>query len=343
MQNQLAMTLQENVSLLPYNTFGISATSQYFTEIKSLTELQILLQSGLLQHFPFFVLGGGSNVVFKAQFSGIIVRINLKGIEVAEETEDAVLVKAAAGESWPGFVEYCVEHGWYGVENLTAIPGTVGASPVQNVGAYGVEAKDVIESVEAYEILTGVKHIFSNKECCFDYRSSIFKHELKNRYIVSSVLFRLSKKPVLHLEYGSIRSELEKKGLCQPLLSDVSRIISRIREDKLPDPAMIGSAGSFFKNPVVPVPQYEMLHEKYPSLSAYPHKDGYKVAAGWLIEQSGWKGKQLGNVGVYPKQALVLYNLGNCTGEEVKTMASAIQESVFETFGIQLETEAIFV
>jgi len=337
------MTLQENVSLRPHNTFGIEATSQYFTDISAPIDLQILMQSGLLNAFPFFILGGGSNVVFNKLFAGVVVKISLKGITVEEETADSVLVKAAAGEVWSDFVGFCVAHNFYGAENLTAIPGTVGASPVQNVGAYGIEAKDIIESVEAYEILTGKQRIFSNSECQFDYRSSIFKHELKNKYIVASVTFRLTKQPKLNLEYGAIRAEIEKAGITNPTLADVSRIVANIREEKLPNPDKIGSAGSFFKNPVIPVAQFEALKEKHPALVAYPHKGEYKVAAGWLIEQCGWKGRQFGNVGVYPKQALVLYNLGDCTGEEVKALAKEIQQSVETHFGITLEPEAIFV
>ena len=337
------MTLQENVSLKPYNTFGISATSQYFTEIIAPIDLQILLQSGLLHAFPYFILGGGSNVVFSKLFQGITVKISLKGITIEEETSDSVLVKAAAGEVWSDFVDFCVARNLYGAENLSAIPGTVGASPVQNVGAYGVEAKDIIESVEAYEILTGKQRIFSNSECQFDYRSSIFKHALKNKYIVASVIFRLSKQQKLNLEYGAIRTEIEKADITHPTLEDVSRIIAGIREEKLPNPDKIGSAGSFFKNPVIPVSQFEKLKGEFPTMVAYPHKGEYKVAAGWLIEQCGWKGRQLGNVGVYPKQALVLYNLGDCTGEEVKTLAQEIQQSVAVKFGIDLEPEAIFV
>jgi UDP-N-acetylmuramate dehydrogenase len=337
------MTLQENVSLKPYNTFGIAATSQYFTDIAAPIDLQILLQSGLLNAFPFFILGGGSNVIFSKLFAGVVVKISLKGITVLEETDDSVLVKAAAGEVWNDFVDFCVAHNLYGAENLTAIPGTVGASPVQNVGAYGTEAKDIIESVEAYEILTGKQRIFSNNDCQFDYRSSIFKHELKNKYIVASVTFRLSKQPKLNLEYGAIRTEIEKAGITHPTLADVSRIIAEIREEKLPNPDKIGSAGSFFKNPVIPVAQYEALKERHTTIVAYPHKGEYKIAAGWLIEQCGWKGRQFSNVGVYPKQALVLYNLGDCTGEEVKALANEIQLSVATHFGITLEPEAIFV
>jgi UDP-N-acetylmuramate dehydrogenase len=337
------MILQEHTSLKPFNTFGIDAESLYFTELADENDLCELLQSGLLQQHSFFILGGGSNVIFRQDYKGIIVKIGLHGIEKVNEDKQTIWLKAAAGENWSDFVEYCISQGWGGVENLTAIPGTVGASPVQNVGAYGTEAKDVIDTVEAYEIITGCKRLFTNAECRFDYRDSIFKNELKHQYIITSVTFRLQKEPELQLNYGAIQSQLNKENILSPSIADVSRVITRLRETKLPDPSKIGSAGSFFKNPVVSAEQYQTLKQTYPAMVAYPHHEGYKLAAGWLIEQCGWKGKQLGHVGVYPLQALVLVNLGDCTGTEVFSLASEIQQSVQNTFGVELETEAIFV
>ena len=337
------MILLEHTSLKSFNTFGIEAESRYFTELTHENDLRELLQSGLLQQQSFFILGGGSNVIFSKNYPGIVVKVGLKSIEMVNEDTETILLKVAAGENWSNFVDYCVEKGWGGVENLTAIPGTVGASPVQNVGAYGTEAKDVIESVEAYEIVTGFKHTFTNVECKFDYRNSIFKQALKNQFVITSVTFRLQKTPHLQLGYGAVKSQLDKEGIVSPTLADVSRVIAQLREIKLPDPSKIGSAGSFFKNPVVSIAQYNTLKAQYPTLVAYPHHEGYKLAAGWLIEQSGWKGKQLGKVGVYPLQALVLYNLGGCTGAEVLALSKAIQQSVKEAFDVALEPEAIFV
>lgn len=337
------MIFQEDFNLKSYNTFGISATCHFFADVTSAIDLQILLKSGMLQHFPYFILGGGSNVVFYPHFSGIVVHMATKGVSVVEDTGDAVLVKVAAGEVWSDFVDYCIANEWYGVENLTAIPGTVGASPIQNVGAYGVEAGDVIESVEAYEVLTGEKRIFSHGDCRFGYRNSIFKEELKGQYIVSAVTYRLTKQPAYQLGYGAISAELEKDGIALPTLVDISRVVARIRAQKLPDPKEVGSAGSFFKNPVIQAALYDKLKAEHPAMVGYVQGDEYKIAAGWLIEQCGWKGTSQGNVGVYEKQALVLYNAGGCNGEQVQALSDAIRQSVFVKFGIELEPEAIFV
>jgi UDP-N-acetylmuramate dehydrogenase len=272
-----------------------------------------------------------------------VVKVSLRGVEIVKEDAEHVWIKAAAGEIWSNFVTFCIENGWGGVENLTDIPGTVGAAPVQNVGAYGVEAKDVIEAVECIEIATGEWKKLTNAECQFGYRNSIFKQAFKNQYIVTAVTFRLTKKPKLQLSYGGISSRLEREGIEQPTIADVSRVVHSLRINKLPDPAVIGSVGSFFKNPIVTHDKHTVLLQHYPDLVAFSHEDSFKIAAGWLIEQCGWKGKQLGRVGVYPQQALVLYNLGGCTGEEVMKLANAIRQSVNDKFDIDLEPEAIYI
>jgi UDP-N-acetylmuramate dehydrogenase len=339
----LTMNLRQHVSLKPYNTFGIDSEARYFTEITTLEELHTLLSGGMLTTHPFFILGGGSNVVFRNYFRGIVVKISLTGIEKLAENEDSVIIKAGAGENWASFVARCVSLEWAGLENLTAIPGTVGASPVQNVGAYGAEAKDVIESVDAVETATGMLRTFSNTDCRFGYRDSIFKQELKNRYIITSVTFRLSKSKEPNLGYGNLKSVLQQEGISHPTVADISRAVERLRSNKLPDPSETGSAGSFFKNPVIDKEQFGRLKQHYPGIVAFAQPTGYKISAGWLIEQCGWKGKQLGRAGVYPLQALVLVNLGGCSGAEVEALSDAIRKSVNDTFGIRLEPEAIFI
>ena len=337
------MILQQSVSLKPYNTFGIDATCRYFVELKQRDDVEKWVAMQQQSHNSFFILGGGSNVVFHQWIEKSVVKVSLRGIETVKEDAVHVWIKAAAGEIWSNFVTFCIENGWGGVENLTDIPGTVGAAPVQNVGAYGVEAKDVIETVECIEIATGQWKKLSNAECQFGYRDSIFKQAFKNQYIITAVFFRLAKKPKLQLTYGGISSRLEREGIEQPTIADVSRVVNKLRVNKLPDPAIIGSAGSFFKNPIVSHEKFAVLLQNFPDLVAFPLEKSIKIAAGWLIEQCGWKGKQLGRVGVYPQQALVLYNLGGCTGEEVKQLANAIQQSVKEKFDIELEPEAIFI
>jgi UDP-N-acetylmuramate dehydrogenase len=337
------MIFQQSVSLKPYNTFGIDATCRYFVELKQRDDVEKWVTMQQQSHDPFFILGGGSNVVFQQWIEKTVVKVSLRGIEIVKEDTEHVWIEAAAGEAWSDFVNYCVDNEWGGVENLSNIPGTVGAAPVQNVGAYGVEAKDVIEAVECIEIATGQWKKLTNAECKFGYRDSIFKQAFKNQYIITAVTFRLTKKPNLQLSYGGISSQLEREGIEQPTIADVSRVVHSLRVNKLPDPALIGSAGSFFKNPIVTHDKFVVLLQYYTDLVAFPLEGSFKIAAGWLIEQCGWKGKQLGRVGVYPQQALVLYNLGGCTGEEVKQLANAIQQSVKEKFDIDLEQEAIFI
>jgi len=327
-----------------YNTFGIPATADRYIVIEDETQLRRLLSSGELTA-PYLILGGGSNMVFTQHFAGTIVHLECKGIRVVEESvgTDDVWVEAAAGEVWDDFVHHCISHGWYGSENLVAIPGTVGAAPVQNVGAYGIEAKDIIHSVRAFEIATGQERVFSQEECRFAYRNSIFKGDLKDRYIIWSVVFRLHKVFSPDLQYKALSDALQAAGIVNPTPQQLADIITEVRWRKLPRPEETGSAGSFFKNPVVSAEQYERLKATYPDLVAYAVPDGYKLAAGWLIERAGWKGRDLGRCGVYEKQALVLVNRGGCTGAEVLALADAVTASVRELFGVTLEKEAIIV
>lgn len=327
-----------------YTTFGLPASADSYLVINDEIQLRKLLSSGQLSD-SFFILGGGSNVVFTKHFPGTIVHLDNKGIRLlgVDSTSGDYLVEAAAGEVWDDFVHYCISNGWYGLENLVAIPGTVGAAPVQNVGAYGKEAKDSIFRVRTFEISTGHERIFTNKECQFAYRNSVFKEALKNRYIIWSVVFRLSSvfRPDLH--YKALSEALYSAGIEQPSPQQMADAISKIRWGKLPRPEEMGSAGSFFKNPVVPVDHYLKLKASYPDMVAYPVPGGYKLAAGWLIEHAGWKGRAMGRCGVYEKQALVLVNLGGCSGDEVLALAEAVTADVRAQFGVSLEKEAIII
>ncbi len=334
------ISLLENISLKPFNTFGIDASARYFVEIHSDADLQELIADGFLKNRLHLILGGGSNVLFTSDFQGIVLKTVQKGIAILEETAEYVWVEAAAGEVWQDFVLWAVERNYGGIENLSLIPGCVGASPIQNIGAYGVEAKDTIRRVNALELRTGKKHVFENRECRFGYRDSIFKKELKGELMIDSVVFELSKNPVINTDYGAIRNELEKKGIKNPSIKDISELICEIRTAKLPDPAAIGNAGSFFKNPLVNAQKVDELKQTYPNLVTYPQPDGtVKLAAGWLIEQCNWKGYKNNQVGVHPKQALILVNYQNASGLEVISLAGEIQQSVREKFAIDLEME----
>ncbi|MBP9990559.1 MAG: UDP-N-acetylmuramate dehydrogenase [Bacteroidales bacterium] len=322
------------------NTFGINATADQVVAIQNESHLQEVLASGTIGRLPHLVVGGGSNLVFTRPFPGVVLLMQNKGVAVLAEDplERKVSVKVSAGEILDDFVHLAVARGWHGMENLVAIPGTVGAAPVQNVGAYGVEAKDVVQEVNAYEIATGKKRIFSNADCRFGYRDSVFKHEFKDLYVVESVVFSLSLDFDPNLNYAALAS-LEKPVTPESLVEG----IANLRWSKLPRPEEIGSAGSFFKNPIVTASHFEKLKSEYPDIVAYPAGDGFKLAAGWLIEHSGWKGKNLGKCGVYEKQALVLVNRGGCTGEDVLRLASAVEADVQAKFGVLLEKEAIIV
>lgn len=334
------MTVIENKELKHLNTFGLAVKSRLFAELKGVEDLTQLIREPCFHETPMLILGGGSNLLFTRDFPGIVLSVAIPGKRIVEETEDAVVLEAGAGENWHGLVEYCVDQGWGGIENLSLIPGKVGAAPIQNIGAYGVELKDVFEYLEAFEIKTGLVRTFSAAECEFGYRDSVFKRELKGKYLITRVALRLSKHPVLNTSYGAIGTELEKLGKADYTIRDVSKVVIRIRQSKLPDPAVIGNAGSFFKNPEIPTAQFEALKIKYPDIVGYPVREGItKVPAGWLIDRAGWKGRTFGEYGVHKNQALVLVNLGNAKGEDIYRLSGEILEDIQEKYGITLERE----
>ena len=337
--------MKTNVNLRPYNSFGFDAIAKYFVEINTIDDLQTLIQSGVLQKHKTLILSGGNNILFqKDVFDGLVVYINTKGIEILREDGNEVVVRAQAGEDWPEFVRFCVSKGWHGVENLAYIPGKIGAAPIQNIGAYGMELKDSFLQCEAMDLSTGKSKVFTKEDCHFGYRESIFKRELKGQYVITSVDFLLKKNAPLHLEYGNIRSYLEQNGIENPSLQQLHDAICAIRDAKLPDVKQIGSAGSFFKNPVISIEQFEDLQQQYPNIPHYPDTEGMvKVPAGWLIEQAGWKGWRDEHVGVYDKQALVLVHYGGGTGLDIVELAHKIQDSVEKKFGIRISPEVNFV
>lgn len=332
------LQIHENVSLKNFNTFGIEAFARYFVEINHKEELQELFADIQWHNINRLILGGGSNMLFTKNFDGLVVKINIRGIEHRINHEE-VIVEAGAGEIWNNLVNYCVNWGFAGIENLSLIPGSVGASPIQNIGAYGVEVKDVFDSCEAFEIATGNFVHFNNQECQFGYRESIFKQEKKGQYIVCKVKFKLSTQGKVNFSYGAIADELLKKEIHNPTIKDISKVVSEIRVSKLPDPSTIGNAGSFFKNPVISQEAFAPIHSKFPEIVHYIVGNGIKLAAGWLIEQCDWKGKVVGETGTWKNQALVLVNHGNATGKEVFDLSDAIIESVYKKFGVKLERE----
>lgn len=334
------MELHRNFSLKPYNTFGMDVKARLFAVFHNVDELQALLQLPEIKDQPKMILGGGSNILFTRDFEGVILKNNIHGIEVTDLNDDQVLVKTGSGETWHDLVVYTIERGLGGIENLSLIPGTVGAAPLQNIGAYGVELKDVFENLEAVNLETGELVIFNHGQCKFGYRESIFKNEAKGKYIVVYVTLRLSKKPVFNTSYGAITQTLAAMQVPELSLKAISDAVCQIRRSKLPNPAQIGNAGSFFKNPEIPLSQYRALQEKYPSVPSYPTTPGkVKVPAGWLIEQAGWKGRRFDNYGVHKDQALVLVNYGGANGNQVKDLAYQIIDSVQEKFGIRLQPE----
>ncbi len=324
---------------MPYNTFRIDVKASYFVEINSTEDLRLLISTDEFKLNKKFILGGGSNLLLTKDFNGIVIRLAIKGIKVCEEGDD-VYVEAGAAEVWNDFVQYNVNKGYAGLENLSLIPGTVGASPIQNIGAYGVEIKDHFFSLEAFDIETAEIKKFNKEQCEFGYRESVFKSKYKGQYIITSVVFKLSKTPNLKLHYGAIEEELKKRNILNPTIKDVAKVVSEIRVSKLPDPSTIGNSGSFFKNPIIDKPTFERLISNFPDVVNYPAGDGFvKLAAGWLIEQCGWKGKQIGNVGTWKNQALVIVNHGNASGKEIYDFSELIITSVFERFGVSLERE----
>jgi UDP-N-acetylmuramate dehydrogenase len=332
------MPIQKNISLRPYNSFHFEVNASIFISVKSVEELQEILFAGV--NDPLLILGGGSNILLTHKVIERVLKIDITGIEEVKEETSHIFVKAGAGENWSDFVQYTLSRNWGGLENLSLIPGNVGAAPIQNIGAYGVELKDVFFELEAYDRIDKKVYAFGVNDCRFGYRDSIFKSERKGRYIILNVTFRLSKVPLLKTSYGAIREELRKMNVKSPTIQDISKAVITIRRSKLPDPKDIGNAGSFFKNPIVDQAQFLTLSKKYPDLPAYPHEDlSVKLAAGWLIEQCGWKGYRTGDAGVHANQALVLVNYGNATGNEILALSERITESVFKKFGVHLERE----
>ncbi len=334
------MPLQHNASLQPFNTFGIAATADRLGRFHTVDELRALLALPEVQGAPLLILGGGSNVLFTHDFHGTVLLNAIPGIAVVRENDDHVWVKAGAGVTWHTFVLHCVEHGWGGVENLSLIPGKVGAAPMQNIGAYGVEIKDTFDTLEALRIADGEVVTFDKDACAFGYRESFFKRAGRDRYVILNVTFRLNRKAVLNTSYGNIQQELERMGITQPTLRDVSDAVIAIRRSKLPDPAVLGNAGSFFKNPVVPQELVDRIRAEHPDLVSYPAGPGLaKLAAGWLIERAGLKGYDLGTHGVHDRQALVLVNRGGATGGAVYDLSEHVLRTVKEKFGVELERE----
>ncbi len=329
--------IQTNKNLKEYNTFGISVKAEMFAVFSSIEELKQILS--FRNDKKLLVLGGGSNLLLTKDFDGLVIKNEIKRFEVIEETVSEVIVESGAGENWHEFVLNCIDKGFGGVENLSLIPGSVGASPMQNIGAYGVEIKDVFESLTAYHIASGEIHYFDKTKCEFGYRESIFKNKVKGEYIILTVTFRLTKNPTINSSYGAINEQLKVMGIQVPTIKELSAAVIAIRQSKLPDPKIIGNAGSFFKNPTVDNVLLEKIQENYPDIPNYPAENGRKLAAGWLIEKAGWKGRTFDNYGVHKLQALVLVNYGNCTGQEIFDLSSQIIQDVFEKFGVLLERE----
>ena len=333
------MTIQKDVSLKEYNTFGIAAKAKSYLKIESLEELNEVLSQKHQQ--PFFILGGGSNMLLTKDIDALVLHIELKGIKIAEETESHVIIEAQAGENWHDFVLWCLKHNYGGVENLSLIPGNIGTAPMQNIGAYGVELKDVFHSCNAVNLNTKSIKTFKKEECKFGYRESVFKQKLKGQFIITSVLLKLTKKNhLLHIDYGAIKTELESLNIINPSIKDISEAVIKIRKSKLPDPKEIGNSGSFFKNPVLNKIQFTELQKTFPKVPHYVVSDSQiKVPAGWLIETAGFKGKRFNNYGVHNKQALVLVNYGNADGKDIYKLAQLIQITVKRIFNIKIETE----
>ncbi len=330
------MQVLENISLKPYNTFGIECKARFFAIIESRSDLRKIYAEPEFLKLPKLILGGGSNILLCSDFEGLVIKIDLKGIEVLADGS----VKVQAGENWHDFVLWSLKNGYNGLENLSLIPGNVGTAPMQNIGAYGVELKDVFFELEAFHIRSEEVHVFSNSQCEFGYRESVFKNRHKGKYIILSVRFNLFKNALVDIQYGAISTVLESKGIVSPTPKQVSDAVIEIRESKLPNPKEIGNSGSFFKNPVILKSDFIKLQEQYPTIPSYPINDmEVKVPAAWLIEKSGWKGEVFGNYGVHKNQALVLVNYGGANGDAIFQLAKKIQESVKLNFDIHLFME----
>jgi UDP-N-acetylmuramate dehydrogenase len=331
--------IQENISLKPYNTFGIDVKARRFASVTSLDELKSIVDEN--RHEPLFLMGGGSNMLLTQDVDALVLHLNLRGKQVLKQDDDHVWVEVQAGEPWHEFVLYAIENNWGGIENMSLIPGNVGTSPIQNIGAYGREIKDTFVSCKALHLETLEVHEFSNADCKFGYRESIFKQEAKGQYIIVSVVFKLTRRNhQINTAYGDIQAELAEKGVTEPTIRDVSNAVIAIRQSKLPDPKILGNSGSFFKNPVISVSQFEKVKAEHPEVKSFPVSETeVKVPAGWLIEHAGLKGKRWGNAGVHEKQALVLVNYGGATGQEILEVSRKVQATVLEKFGVAIEAE----
>lgn len=329
--------MEYNIDLKDFTTFGVSANAKRFATFSTEEEARNLTKNN---NEALLILGGGSNVLLTQDFNGLVLKNEIKGISIIEKNNVSVVLKVGAGEEWHNFVLHTIENGYFGIENMSLIPGSVGASPMQNIGAYGVEIKDVFEKLEALEIETGEVQTFTKEACAFGYRESVFKHALRGKYIITNVYFRLSLIEKISTKYGAIEQELLKNGIASPTSKDVSNAVIAIRTSKLPNPKDLGNAGSFFKNPVVPIKLYNTIRETFSDAPSYPIDENYvKVPAGWLIESAGWKGKKVGKCGVHINQALVLVNYGGATGNEILNLSSQIIEDINQKFGITLERE----
>jgi UDP-N-acetylmuramate dehydrogenase len=332
--------IRHHVNLQAFNTFGIPAQALHYAELNEEDAFADIMQTDEYRLFPRLIIGGGSNILFTRDFEGLVIRNCLKGISLISENEETVLVEAASGENWHQFVQWCIAQGFGGLENLSLIPGCVGASPMQNIGAYGVEIKDVFKSLTALDLENGKRRVFSKEECAFGYRESVFKTIYKNKYLITSVTFELKRHPVINISYGAIAEQLKAMGVLNPGISDVSKAVMAIRQSKLPDPLVTGNAGSFFKNPEVSAEKYAEILSQFPELVSYPLASGhYKLAAGWLIEQAGLKGYEKNGAAVHTRQALVLINTGTATGEAVLALSTEIIEKVKNKYGVTLERE----
>ena len=335
------------MSLRMYNTFGIDARAQYFSGFKNTDDLNALLdfkKSPGLKNARTLILGGGSNILFTKNFDGLVLKNDISGIETIGEDDDHVYIKAGAGVNWHELVMHCIEMNLAGMENLSLIPGNTGASPMQNIGAYGVEIKDIFHELEAFHLQEKTVKTFGLGECGFAYRESVFKLQYKNQFVILNVTFRLNKKPQFNTSYGAIEQELEKMGIQQLSIRSVSQAVINIRRSKLPDPRVMGNAGSFFKNPEIDNAMFKHLQDIFPGIVGYHLPNGnVKLAGGWLIEKAGWKGYRRGDAGCHARQALVLVNYGNATGKEIYALSREIIESVHEKFGVGLEREVNIV
>lgn len=334
------MEIAKNFSLKRFNTFGIDAKAKAFVEITSEEDVLEILSLKNFKNYRKFILGGGSNILFTKDFDGLVIKNSIPGIEIISEDDATATIEVGAGVIWNDLVTYCVNRNLGGIENLALIPGTTGAVPIQNIGAYGEELSETFLKLDGVFINSVEKEIFVKNDCRFAYRNSIFKNELKDKFVITKICLKLNKNPVIKTEYGNVKNELDKTGKTDFTIKDLSEVITKIRKEKLPDPSVIGNAGSFFKNPEIKSEEYDLLREKFPDLKGYPSDDGnVKISAAWLIEKAGWKGFRKGSTGTHINHALVIVNYGTATGEEVLHFAKEIKKSIYEKFGVVLENE----